>query len=170
MNFIIGNIIMFIACIIMTIAGLPKKKSTCLILQNTQILLASIGNIILGSYPGCIINLLSIIRNWLSQKSKLTLPLKIILSIFVVVLSLYFNNIGLLVIFPLLSFLSFIFFLNETNDITFKILVIISCLFWVIHDFSIQAYVAGIFDIITIITNVIGIYKIRKRYEKKSVS
>ena len=67
-SIIFGNIIMFIACTIMTVAGLPKKKNTCLILQNTSLFLEGIGNLFFKSYPGCIISILSVLRNTLSQK------------------------------------------------------------------------------------------------------
>lgn len=167
---IIGNIIMLIACIIMTIAGLPKKKSTCLVLQNTQIFLASIGNLFFQSYPGCIINLLSVIRNILSQKEKLTVPIKIILSILVVVISLCFNNIGVLVIFPLTSFISYIFLMNTKNDIVFKLVVISSSVLWLIYDLSLMMYINAFFEVATIITNCIGIYRIKKTYEQKNSS
>jgi hypothetical protein len=155
----------------MSVAGLPKSKKTSLVLQSIQILIAAIANLVLGSYPGFVINMLSVVRNILSQKEKLTTIPKIVLIVLTIVISLCYNDIGVFVIFPLLSFIMFTFFINTKDDKRFKYMVIISNVFWGIHDFYVKAYVAVFFDVISSITNIIGIYRIQKTiksYERKN--
>ena len=73
-----------------------------------------------------------------------------------------YNDIGIFVIFPLLSLISFTLFMNTKNPIAFKWLVILGNVLWFAHDIYIMSYVAVAFDILGTITNLIGIYRIKK--------
>ena len=164
---LIGNIILFIACVIMSISGIPKSKKTTLTLQTIQIIIAGIANLVLQSYPGSFTNFLSAIRNILCQKGKLTTPIKIVLGVVVVVVSLLANNIGIFVMFPIASYIMFLAFMNNKDPIVLKWLMVIAGVIWGIHDFYIMAYTGVFFDVLSIITSFIGIYRI-KRVKKKS--
>lgn len=161
-NLILGNIIMFVACVIMCLAGLPKSKKATLTLQTIQIVIAGIGNLCLESYPGGIINFISAVRNILCQKGKLTTTAKIILGVTVTVISLLTNNLGGFVFFPLSCFIMFLFFMNTKDPVKLKWLIIIANILWGIHDVYVMAYTAVFFDVLGTITNLIGIYRIKK--------
>jgi hypothetical protein len=99
----------------MVTSNLPKNKDTSLKMQIVQIFMMSAGNVLLGSWPGCITNIFAGIRHTLSYKNKLNTPFKIILSIAAVSFSLLTNNIGIFIIFPVLSFILFIAFMNTPS-------------------------------------------------------
>jgi len=161
-NIIIGNVIMFVSSVLMMIAGLPKSKKTCIILQTIQIFGMSIGNLFLGSFPGFFVNCCSGIRNIFAYKDKLKLPIKLLVIFLSIVISLAFNNIGFFVIFPILSIITFTLGVDTKNVVLFKWLIILGNVFWLIHDIHVMSYVAVIFDILGIITNLIGIIRIKK--------
>ena len=78
---IIGNIIAFIASIIMVYTGYIKEKKKILYVQAIQIGLFVVSNIILGGITGAIINAISCVRNILCYKEKLNTLSKTILII-----------------------------------------------------------------------------------------
>ena len=159
---IIGNIIAFIASILLVYCGIIKEKNKILYVQSIQIGLFVISNVILNSIPGAIINAISLIRNILCYKDKLGLKEKIFITIISIILTLYFNNIGIIGLLPLISMVVYIWFMTVKDVIKFKILIIFTALLWAIHDFSIKSYTSFVFDVLGIITNTISIIKIKK--------
>ncbi len=159
---IIGNIIALIASILLVYCGIIKEKNKILYVQSIQIGLFVISNVILNSIPGAIINAISLIRNILCYKDKLGLKEKIFITIISIILTLYFNNIGIIGLLPLISMVVYIWFMTVKDVIKFKILIIFTALLWAIHDFSIKSYTSFVFDVLGIITNTISIIKIKK--------
>ena len=115
MNIIIGNLIALIASLIMVYIGLLKNKKEFIFLQSVHIGLFALSNLILGGITGFIINSLSIFRNILCYKNKLNLLFKLILSFLITFLSLKFNNLGLIGLFPLISSLVYLWFMDIKN-------------------------------------------------------
>lgn len=153
---------MFISSVLMMIAGLPKSKKNCIILQTIHIFGMSIGNLFLGSFPGFFVNCCSGIRNIFAYKDKLKLPIKLLVIFLSIAVSLIFNNIGFFVIFPILSIISFTLVVDTKNVVFFKWIVILCNMFWLIHDIHVMSYTAVVFDILGTITNLIGIIRIKK--------
>ncbi len=108
MNIITGNIIGLIAAIIMMLSGVIKSKKKILIWQTIQIGITVISNIILGGITGIIVNLLSVIRNILCYKDKLNIIAKIIISSLATIISIKFNNLGIVGYLPVISTLTYI--------------------------------------------------------------
>ena len=53
--------------------------------------------------------------------------------------------------------------MNLKNIVHFKILIIGVMILWVIYDFTIQAYTAVLFDVITIVSNVVSVIQIQNK-------
>ena len=163
MNIIIGNIVAFISSSIMIYTGLIKQKKKIIYVQSIQILLFALSNAILGGITGAITNIMNFIRNIICYKDKLTFSKKIILTIFTLILSLTFNNLGIIGYLPLIGSISYLWLMDIKNIINFKLLMIFTLILWVIYDIIIKSYVGAIFTIITIITNIISIYQIKNQ-------
>lgn len=159
---VIGNIIGLMGAILMILCGVFKSRKTTIKIQTIQIILLSVSDIILGSITGCIINIISIIRNILSYYEKLTKIWIISLIILSGVLTILFNNIGFIGYLPFINYTIFTIFINIKDDKKFKYLIIVSMLLWCIHDIAIKAYTVALFDILTIITSMITIKKLNK--------
>lgn len=167
MNFIlIGNIIALVASVIMVISGIVKEKKKVLFYQSVEVGLAVISYLFLGAISGAVINVINLIRNYLCYKDKLNVVLKIILTILSIVLVLYFNNEGLIGLLPLVCIIVYLWLITIKDIIKFKIMIISLMILWTIYDFVVKNYVAGVFDILTILANIISIISIKKKRKK----
>lgn len=164
---VLGNVIALIASIIMVYWGFLKQKKKILYAQTIQMGLFVLSNIVLGGITGAIINALSCIRNILCYKNKLDLKAKIILILLSTILSLIFNNLGLIGLLPVISTVVYILLMNTKDVIKFKWLSIFTMLMWLVYDLFIKSYTSAIFDFMNIMANIISIMQISLRNNKK---
>ena len=115
-----------------------------------------LSNIVLGGITGAIINALSCIRNILCYKNKLDLKAKIILILLSTILSLIFNNLGLIGLLPVISTVVYILLMNTKDVVKFKWLSIFTMLMWLVYDLFIKSYTSAIFDFMNIMANIIS--------------
>lgn len=161
MTLMLGNLIAFIASILMVIVNYSKNKKNIIFLQTIQISLFVISNIILGGITGAIINAFNVIRNILCYKNKLTKTNIIIILAIVTILSICFNNLSLIGLLPLLSTIIYTIFMNTKSTIKLKLLILLSMILWAIYDFTIMSYTSGIFDILGALASIISIYQLK---------
>lgn len=148
---------MTVACVIMVCIGLLKTRKQVLWWQSVQIGLMTIASLFLGTIPGFIANIIGIVRNVLSYNSKLNKITQVLLSLVSVVCILVFNNIGWLGLLPMVATVTYNFTINTKNVTKLKIVLLSTSIMWAIHDFAIQSYIAGVFDILSATTCIIGI-------------
>lgn len=161
MVIIIGNIIALAASILMVYSGIIKEKKKVLYVQSIHIGLSVASNIVLGGISGAIINAISFFRNILCYKDKLDLKWKIIITVLSIGLTVYFNNLGIIGLLPLISTVVYLWLMTVKDDTKFKILIIFMMVLWGIYDFTIKSYTSCVFDMFTIVSSIIGIYRIR---------
>ena len=161
MTLILGNIVALLGSLLMVYTGLIKKKQKIILFQTIQIGLFVLSNIILGGITGAIINALSMIRNILCYKNKLGLKEKIIITILSIVLSLSFNNLGIIGLLPVISTVTYIWLIDIKNVSRFKILIIFTLILWFIYDMTIKSYTSAFFDFMNICANIISIILIK---------
>lgn len=164
---IIGNFIALVASLIMVYTGFIKKKETIIFVQAIQIALLVISNIILGGITGAIINAVSFFRNIFVYKNKLTKNKKIILIIVSAILTIAFNNHGLIGILPLMCTIVYTSLIDTKDVIKLKKTNAFTLFLWLIYDLYIRSYTSSAFDFISIISNIIGIFQIKKLKSKK---
>lgn len=158
MEVIIANIIDFVAALLQVGSGSIKQKPKILIVQIVQLLLQGVSLLLLGGITGAISNLLSCYRNYLCYKEKLTTFWKGALIAASLVMTILFNDQGLLGIIPAAVCTVYIIFMDLKDPIKFKLLVMLSFVPWVFYHFILRSYVGAIFDVATIITNGITLY------------
>lgn len=164
---ILANIIAFAGCMIMVLIGLIKTKRKMLIAQNIQMGLQTIANILLGGYSGAISSTLGIIRNTVTLKRELTRPIKIIFIALQGVLTILFGNPTVLINWlPFASNAIFISMLHAKNPVVIKVSIMVSTACWIVYDLHYANYVTCAFDILTVISNLIGIFMICKYSEQ----
>ena len=166
-NIIIGNVIALIASLLMVYTGLVKKKDRIVLIQTIQIGLSVLSNIVLGGITGAIINAISCIRNILCYKEKLGTIAKTLIIVSSIVLSLAFNNLGIIGILPVISAVIYTLFMNVKDVVKFKYLTICIMLFWGIYDLGIKSYSSAVFDFMTIFANIFAIIKIKTASKKQ---
>lgn len=159
---LIGNAVSMIGCLIMVAIGFLKRKQHILIAQSVQCLFMGAGNLILGGVSGFICNAVTIARNLVFAKWDVTLPLKIFFIALQVVLSLGSLSAGLIAWLPILSAAVFTWFLDTKSETKLKLVILSTQVMWLIYDIHYLNYVATTFDVLTMCSNLIGLYMIRK--------
>ena len=168
MNVLIANIVALIASIIMVSIGLIKKKKKIIYVQTIQIALFVLSNIILGAISGIIINSISCIRNILCYKNKLTTKVKISIIVLSTILTIIFNNQGVIGFLPLISSIIYIAYMDLKSVVKYKRVLMITLALWLVYDFYIMSYTSALFDLISIISAGVGIYQLSKKRRKKA--
>lgn len=162
-NIIIGNLIAIIASGLMIYTGILKEKKKIIYVQTIQIGLLVLSNLVLGGITGAIINIISCIRNILCYKEKLGLKEKILITIVSVLLSIYFNDMGVIGLLPVLATTLYIWLMNTKNVIHLKMLLMVTSSIWLVYDLFINLYVSVIFEFTNIIVNFISIIQIKRK-------
>lgn len=149
MRIIISNVIGLISCCFMIGVGMAKDNKTTIIMQTIQMVISGLSCLIVGSIPAVISNWGVIPRNFLVLKKKYTLPIKIAYTIALTVFAIITNNIGWMGILPMTATFIFCMTLDTENKRFLKLIIMITLIMWIIHDFYVQLYVNVVFDIIT---------------------
>lgn len=167
MNIVIGNIVALIGSILMVYVGILKNKKQILYVQTIQICLFVLSNIILGGISGAIINILCCVRNILCYKNRLGLKEKILITLLSIILTLLFNNLNIIGLFPLISTVVYIWLMNTKNVKKFKLLIIFTMIMWLIYDLAIKSYTSAIFDLASVVTNSISIHTLTYKNKRR---
>lgn len=162
-TFLIGNLISGIGCLVMVGIGLLRKKSHILIAQCVQCGFMGLGNLILGGISGFICNIVTILRNLVFVRFPVTKKLKILFILLQFLLSLNSLGGGLICWLPLLSAALFTWFMDTSSTAKLKIVILITQVMWLIYDLYYRNYVAAAFDVMTMCSNLIGFFMVRKQ-------
>ncbi len=159
---LLGNIAAFIGCVIMVAIGLIKKKEHILTAQCFQFAFMGLGNLALGATAGFISNLVSIVRNLVFTRIRPTFALKIGFIAVQALLTLLIGGTALIEWLPVIAVVVYTWFLDIKNAVAFKLMIIGTQLLWTVYDLYYQNYVAFTFDLLTMVSTVIGIIRIKK--------
>lgn len=168
LQLVLGNIVALVASLFMVAVGYIKDRNKMILVQTAQVICFIISNFILGAYVASIINILSLLRNLLCYKDKLNVFWKIVLSVLTISIGLCVNKSEIWGLVPIISMLMFVWLMTVKNEIGFKLMIIGTCIPWLINDTYFKAYTAAIFDVATIIAGVIAIVQILIRNKKKN--
>lgn len=161
-----GNIVALIASLIMVYTGFIKTKQKILYAQSVQIGLLVVSNLVLGGYTGAVINAVGIVRNILCFYNKFGIKEKIFITILSAVLTVAFNNLGVIGYLPLIAIVVYTWLITIKDVVRFKLLIIFTLILWAIYDFTVRSYTACAFDLFSIVTTVISIISIKNKPEK----
>ena len=159
---LIGNAISMIGCLIMVAIGFLKKKTHILIAQSVQCCFMGFGNLILGGVSGFICNIVTILRNLVFVKYPVTAKLKITFIGLQLLLSLGSMSLNVITWLPLLSASLFTWFLDTPSAAKLKIVILCTQVMWPIYNLYYRNYVAAAFDIMTMCSNLIGLFMVIK--------
>lgn len=163
MILLIGNALAFMGCILMVLTGVIKKKERVLYVQCVQFALMGGGNFVLGAYSGVVANVLSIVRNLIFAKTGGTKWLKIAFIAVQAAITLLTGDGGVLIWLPVIATVALTWALDTSNIVVFKLAIAFGQLMWMIYDFNYQNYVGFVFDIMAVVSNLWGIYLVKKK-------
>ena len=160
---LLGNAVSMIGCLIMVGIGFLKKKNHILIAQSVQCLFMGAGNLILGGISGFICNIVTIIRNLAFMKFRNTAGMKIFFILLQFVLSISTLSVGWISWLPILSAALFTWYMDTKSEAKLKVVILCTQVMWLTYDLYYLNYVASAFDVMTMISNLIGLYLICKK-------
>ena len=146
----------------MVAIGFIKKKEHILTAQCAQFALMGAGNLILGAMAGVISNGISIIRNLLFTRVKGTAALKVLFIAIQVALTLMMSGGELIEWLPVIAVVVYTWCLDLKSATAFKTVIIGCQVLWTVYDWHYMNYVAFAFDLMTIVSTVVGIVMIRR--------
>ena len=156
-TFLLGNCISLIGCLIMVAVGFLKKKSQILIAQCFQCAFIGFANLILGGISGFTCMMISLVRNMIFVKHNPSIPLKLCFITLQILFSLAGLSNGLINFLPIIAASIFTWNLDTTSIVRLKVVITSTMVLWLIHDLHFHNYVSSSFDIMTIISNLIGL-------------
>ena len=161
-RWLIAQILSLIGYSLMVVTGYIKKEKRMLRVQDLQLLFIIGMGVLLNAFSGIIINSIQIIKNEIYLGGKLNKYTKAAIVACGVVMTLIFNNGGIAGWLPAINLFIFTYFLGMGGETGIKILIFITTCGWAVYDFTITNYVGLVFDILTIISCIIGIMRLKK--------
>jgi hypothetical protein len=160
---LIGNAISMIGCLIMVLIGFLKKNHQILIAQCVQCLFMGAGNLILGGISGFICNIVTILRNLVFIRFRNTTFLKVFFIALQFALSISTLSAGWISWLPILSAALFTWYMDTKSEARLMIVILCTQVMWLTYDLYYLNYVASAFDVMTMISNLIGLYLVCKK-------
>lgn len=160
---LIGNAISMAGCLIMVGIGLLKRKNHILIAQSVQCLFMGVGNLMLGGVSGFISNIVTIIRNLVFVKFRNTTFLKVLFILLQFVLSLGILRAGFISWLPLISAAIFTWCMDTRSAAKLKVCILCTQVLWLVYDLYFRNFVASAFDVMTMVSNIIGLYMVCRK-------
>lgn len=160
---LMGNAISMVGCILMVAIGFLKKKSHILAAQSVQCLFMGVGNLVLGGVSGFVANIVSVIRNLTFARKQPNLWLKIFFIALQLLLSWSTLSGGLICWLPIVAAALFTWYLDTKSEAVLKIVIIATMFLWLAYDIYYRNYVASFFDVLTILSNTMGFFMVRRQ-------
>ena len=160
---IAGNVFSLISAICIAISVIKKNKADLIWWQILDVIFCILSNIALFTYSALTTNTISLIRNILAYKNRLTQKITWILLVLCIIAGLLANNRGIIGLFPIIASASYTVFMYITKDEQqMRWALVSNLLLWFIHDIYVMAYPSALTDIILGVWTSIQILKNRK--------
>jgi hypothetical protein len=147
----------------MIAVGFLKDKKAIVLTQSVQLIIMSVGNILLGGITGAMVNGVCVVRNLLSLRVKFDTKWKLGFIAAQGILTAIANTVGLIGWLPFVAGCFFTLCLDTKNGKLLKAAIILGQVAWTIYDFHFMNYSAFVFDLLAIISNLIGVFMLIKQ-------
>jgi len=164
-----AQVLSLIGYVLMVVTGYIKKEKKMLRTQDVQLVFIIAMGVLLNAFSGIIINSIQIIKNEIYLRGKLNKYTKAVIVGLGIVMTLIFNNGGIAGWLPAVNLFIFTYFLGMGGALGIKALIFITTCGWAIYDFSITNYVGFVFDILTLISCIIGVIRLKNENNKTAV-
>ena len=167
--FWLGQMMGVIALIILILSFQINNKKRLLTLQIFSSLFFALQYLFLGAISGCLMNLMTSIRNIIFRKFKNIISLIVIIFI-MVILSIFSYN-GLISLLPSIAVIIYSIALWQDNLTITRVTEVISCLLFIIYNIKFYAIFGIISTILELIFAIVAIYRfdLRKGQESKNI-
>ena len=146
----------------MVLIGLIKNKNKILLSQCVQFTLMGVSHYLLGGMGGVVATVVSILRNLVFFKFKVSVPLKIFFVFLSVVLSLGTVSLNPVTWLPILATSLFTWVIDSEDIIKFKNVMILTVCMWFVYDAYHLNFVSAAFDAFTVVSTAYSVWSIKK--------
>lgn len=165
---VIGNILCFIAATIMMLMGMIKDRIKFIEAQSVMNIVYIAAYSFLRGTSGIIVNIITLTRNIVCLKWKMTMPIKLVFILIQVALGIFFGTHGLIAWFPVIACSIFTLYMDCEDAVKLRYIIIGTQILFIFYDWSVKAYTGFAFDILATITNTISLIRLiqdRKRIQ-----
>lgn len=160
---ILANIMSGIGMMLLVYSTFSKSKKKMLWIQVGDCFFNALGCLLAGSYSATATNAISMIRNIVNARGKMTKILSYIIAIILLTLGVVVNKKGLIGLLPPLASVIYTIWLERGKTAqSLRFGLVVNLALWLVHDFYVGLYVSGITDTLLIIVTVINIARFRK--------
>ncbi|MBO4293885.1 MAG: YgjV family protein [Alphaproteobacteria bacterium] len=160
---IVGNIFSFLASMCTAVSVVKKSKTDFMHWQVGNTVFAILTNVALFSYSGVTTNAVSLVRNVLAYKNKLSFMRTLVICVISVSLGFVFNNRGLIGILPVLSSAGYTLCIYLTkNEQQLRYALIADLSLWATYYLYIRGYPSVITYMVLNIWTAVQIVKNRR--------
>lgn len=161
----IGNVCSLLAMVTDSISAAQKTAKRVLIFQSLSQLCYGVGALVLNGYSAAVQNLVSILRNLVAIKNINSKALEWTLTILGVVLGLYFNNLGLLGLLPVVANLQYTLaiFRFKDNERALKISFMIAIGMFAVFNTVIYNAVGAVGNAVVCVSTAISLIRSSKK-------
>ena len=159
-KWLMAQLLSLIGYVLMVVTGYIKKEKKMLRTQDVQLLFIIGMGVLLNAFSGIIINSIQIVKNEIYLRGKLNKYTKAVIVGLGVAMILIFNS-GIAGWLPAVNLFIFTYFLGMGGAMGIKVLIFITTCGWGVYDLSITNYVGFAFDILTIISCIIGMFRLK---------
>jgi len=158
---IIGNSISLLSCVMLLISSTAKDRDKVYKYQVAESALAVIAAVFFASWSGLSTLCISLIRNILVWKNRLSKFTMVFLTILLTIVGLIVNNRGVLGYLPIIATIE----LSIANYycrklLSIKIAITINTSIWAVYSFFIQDYASTTIEAVIIVMSFLSIYMI----------
>lgn len=162
-SLILGNIFSLLSVICIAVSAIKKNKKDFMYWQIGDALFGICSTISLVAYAALVINSISLLRNILSYKDKLTKKITAFLLFFEIIIGLYVNNLAFIGLLPVITSAGYTLCVYLTKDEKqMRWVLVITTILWAVHNFCIHSYPSALTNIVLCVWTLLQIYKNRK--------
>ncbi len=160
MNIVIGNLVSLLAAVFTAMASWTRDTQKTYVYQTLQCSLLALANVFFTSWSGIAVLLLCAVRNILTAKGKLTLPVSLFFVGLLVLVGFFVNNLGAIGwIVTAATILYTIGALIFHSERMIKINIFVNLLLWIIYDFLIHDFSSLSMDSVILIITLVAIIR-----------
>ncbi len=166
---IIGNIISFVAAVLLLLTAWTKSEKRTFVYQVAENVVLGISSLVFGSYAAAVTAFLCASRCFVILKGKYTKRVMFLYAALITVLGFLTNTKGLIGILPIIASVEYAvlnFYLADIKGL--KWALIVNLALWDFYAFWIKDFSSGIAWIITIAVTLASLVKIRRRERREA--
>ena len=169
--FVLAQIFGVLGMIANVLSMQMKKRKNILIMLLLLSLFSALNFLCLGSITGAFISLFGIVEmiiNYIFEKNKKDVPIYVIVIYIIIniILGLLTYK-GLIDILPIVSSIAYVLGILNKKESNIRKLMLINQASWLTYDINQKAYAFAISNVLSIISNIIAMYRYDYKRSKK---